>query len=247
MIIDVEPSINNAPRKDNIRIEPNVVIPKSESLKDTADRVLPLWEEDILPRILLGQNVLVVGHANTIRTLVKHLDNLTDTAVREVTIPSAIPLLYSFTTKNIMDEQGSEQGTRGQGSGVVTAGTPSPAGMRGRFIVTKELLELSLLAAQHLEMSENLDEGDAFLELIKSSLNKVTSATAGGTGAGTDTLSSASNIMGDGVSVGTIDHLHEGADPELLGAGRVMESGWMMFPMKHQPSYDEISYVSEQD
>ena len=84
-------------------IDGNAVIPKSESLQDCAGRVLPLWKEDILPRLIYGQTVLIVAHSNTIRGMVKHLDNISDDNIQSVVIPSGIPLIYSFEicTENI--------------------------------------------------------------------------------------------------------------------------------------------------
>lgn len=135
-------------------------IPLAESLEDTARRVLPLWKEDIFPCILNGKTILVVGHSNTIRSMVKHLDNLSHQNVKDVTIPSAIPLVYTFFQNLETNE-------------IKTVGKASPQGMRGRFIVNKELLELSLSASQNLEMSENLDDGEDFKKLISETLNKM--------------------------------------------------------------------------
>ena len=77
-------------------VDENAVMPKSESLKDCAARVLPLWKEDILPRLIYGQTVLLVGHSNTIRGMVKFMDNISDKNITSVVIPSAIPLIYTF-------------------------------------------------------------------------------------------------------------------------------------------------------
>ena len=77
-------------------VDENAMIPKSESLKDCAYRVLPLWKDDILPRLVYGQTVLLVGHSNTIRGMVKFMDNISDENITSVVIPSAIPLIYTF-------------------------------------------------------------------------------------------------------------------------------------------------------
>ena len=77
-------------------VDKNAMIPKAESLQDCAERVLPLWKEDILPRLVYGQTVLIVGHSNTIRGMVKFMDNISDENITSVVIPSAIPLIYSF-------------------------------------------------------------------------------------------------------------------------------------------------------
>lgn len=147
-------------------INRRAVIPKSESLADTAARIYPLWSRDILPRIRRGETVLVVGHSNTIRSIVKHIDNIPDFRACEVVIPSAIPLYYSFAE----DPDSGDCYPLGEPASS-HSGTFE---MRGRFIVTKELLELSLKASQNLEMSENLDEGSHFKDLLASTLEKVT-------------------------------------------------------------------------
>jgi hypothetical protein len=145
---------------------PLAAIPKSESLADTASRIFPLWSRDILPRIRRGETVLVVGHSNTIRSMVKHIDNIPDFRACEVVIPSAIPLYYSFAE----DLETGDCYPLGEPA-VSSSGTLE---MRGRWIVTKELLELSLKASQNLEMSENLDEGSQFKDLLTATLEKVT-------------------------------------------------------------------------
>jgi hypothetical protein len=145
---------------------PLAAIPKSESLADTASRIFPLWSRDILPRIRRGETVLVVGHSNTIRSMVKHIDNIPDFRACEVVIPSAIPLYYSFAE----DLETGDCYPLGEPV-VSSSGTLE---MRGRWIVTKELLELSLKASQNLEMSENLDEGSQFKDLLAATLDKVT-------------------------------------------------------------------------
>ncbi len=70
--------------------------PNGESLKDTAERVLPYWTEHILPRIVKGERVLISAHGNSLRSLVMHLDNLSREEVLELNIPTGVPLLYQF-------------------------------------------------------------------------------------------------------------------------------------------------------
>ena len=72
------------------------VIPVAESLQDTMERTLPLWNNRILPLLLDGQNVLIVAHANSLRGIVKHIDNLTPDQIQSVNLPSGIPLIYKF-------------------------------------------------------------------------------------------------------------------------------------------------------
>ncbi|MGH7232401.1 MAG: 2,3-bisphosphoglycerate-dependent phosphoglycerate mutase [Nitrospiraceae bacterium] len=70
--------------------------PGGESLKDTADRVLPYYDQRIKPRMLAGETVLIAAHGNSLRALVMHLDQLTREQVLELNIPTGAPLLYEF-------------------------------------------------------------------------------------------------------------------------------------------------------
>jgi len=72
------------------------LIPDTECLKDTVARVLPYWHEVLAPAIRSGQRVLVVAHGNSMRALVKYLDDISDEEIVEVNIPNGIPLVYEF-------------------------------------------------------------------------------------------------------------------------------------------------------
>jgi len=71
-------------------------IPLTECLKDTVARVLPFWNETMAPAILSGQRVLVAAHGNSIRALVKYLDNISDDDIVGLNIPNGIPLVYEL-------------------------------------------------------------------------------------------------------------------------------------------------------
>ena len=71
-------------------------IPDTECLKDTVARVLPYWHQVLAPAIKAGQRVLVVAHGNSLRALVKYLDDISDEAIVEMNIPNGIPLVYEF-------------------------------------------------------------------------------------------------------------------------------------------------------
>jgi len=73
--------------------------PGGESLKDTAARTLPYFEAHIVPDIREGQNVLVVAHGNSLRSIVMSLDKMTEQEVIELNIPTGIPLVYEFDDK----------------------------------------------------------------------------------------------------------------------------------------------------
>jgi 2,3-bisphosphoglycerate-dependent phosphoglycerate mutase len=71
-------------------------LPATESLKTTLDRVLPYWQQRIAPELRLGRQVMVVAHGNSLRALVKMLDNMSEQAIVELNIPTGVPLLYEF-------------------------------------------------------------------------------------------------------------------------------------------------------
>jgi len=74
----------------------DIAPPGGESLKDTADRVLPYYENRIMPYILQGETILISAHGNSLRALVMQLDQLTKEQVLELNIPTGAPLLYEF-------------------------------------------------------------------------------------------------------------------------------------------------------
>jgi 2,3-bisphosphoglycerate-dependent phosphoglycerate mutase len=71
-------------------------IPLTESLKETVERFLPCWHEAIAPSIRSGQRVLIAAHGNSLRALVKYLDNISDEQIVELNIPTGIPLVYEL-------------------------------------------------------------------------------------------------------------------------------------------------------
>jgi len=70
--------------------------PGGESLKDTAERVLPYYQRTIQPELQAGRTILVSAHGNSLRALVMHLEQLTPAQVLELNIPTGAPLLYEF-------------------------------------------------------------------------------------------------------------------------------------------------------
>jgi 2,3-bisphosphoglycerate-dependent phosphoglycerate mutase len=71
-------------------------IPRTESLKLVIERMLPYWESDITVDLAAGKTVLVTAHGNSLRALVKHLDNISDDDIAELNIPTGIPLVYEL-------------------------------------------------------------------------------------------------------------------------------------------------------
>ncbi|MEE8151118.1 MAG: 2,3-diphosphoglycerate-dependent phosphoglycerate mutase [Nitrosomonadaceae bacterium] len=71
-------------------------VPLTECLKDTVDRFLPYWSETIVPVIQFGRRVIIVAHGNSLRALVKYLDNISNQDILELNIPTGIPLVYEL-------------------------------------------------------------------------------------------------------------------------------------------------------
>lgn len=71
-------------------------LPRTECLKDVVARMLPYWEESIVPDVKSGKVVLVTAHGNSLRALVKHLDGISDSDIAGLNIPTGIPLLYEL-------------------------------------------------------------------------------------------------------------------------------------------------------
>jgi 2,3-bisphosphoglycerate-dependent phosphoglycerate mutase len=71
-------------------------LPATECLKDTVERFLPLWHEEIAPAITRGKRVLITAHGNSLRALVKYLDHISDADIVELNIPTGIPLVYEL-------------------------------------------------------------------------------------------------------------------------------------------------------
>jgi 2,3-bisphosphoglycerate-dependent phosphoglycerate mutase len=71
-------------------------LPLTESLKDTVARFLPYWHDTIAPAVTSGRRVLIAAHGNSLRALVKYLDNISEQAIVELNIPTGIPLVYEL-------------------------------------------------------------------------------------------------------------------------------------------------------
>jgi 2,3-bisphosphoglycerate-dependent phosphoglycerate mutase len=83
----------NDPRYKNLKEDE---IPLTESLKTTVDRFLPFWFDSIVPEIQSGKNIIIAAHGNSLRALIKHLDNISDDKIADLNIPTGIPLVYEL-------------------------------------------------------------------------------------------------------------------------------------------------------
>lgn len=96
----LDPSDPTNPGKDpRYRDVDQKQIPLTECLKDTVDRFLPYWHEVIAPTIKSGKRVLVAAHGNSLRALVKYLDNITNEEIVQLNIPTGIPLVYELNDR----------------------------------------------------------------------------------------------------------------------------------------------------
>lgn len=100
---DSEYSQANDPRYANLD-----KVPATECLKDVVERLVPYFEEEILPRVTAGETVLVAAHGNSLRALVKHLDNISDEDIAGLNIPTGIPLVYEIDAEGAVVNPGGE-------------------------------------------------------------------------------------------------------------------------------------------
>ncbi|PUU93266.1 MULTISPECIES: 2,3-diphosphoglycerate-dependent phosphoglycerate mutase [Halanaerobium] len=83
----------------------NDELPTAESLKMTIDRVMPYWENEIVPKMKEGKKIIISAHGNSLRALVKHLDGISNEEIPSVNIPTGRPLVYEFDQEmNVKDK-----------------------------------------------------------------------------------------------------------------------------------------------
>lgn len=90
---DSEYSNYNDPRYKYV---PEEYIPRTESLKDAIDRVMPYWECEIFPALKCHDNIIVAAHGNSLRGIVKHLKGISDEDISALNIPTAVPYVFEF-------------------------------------------------------------------------------------------------------------------------------------------------------
>jgi 2,3-bisphosphoglycerate-dependent phosphoglycerate mutase len=77
----------------------DIAPPNGESLKDTADRVIPYFEKEIAPKLKAGKNIVIAAHGNSLRALIMHLEKMTPTQILEFEIGTAVPRVYELDEK----------------------------------------------------------------------------------------------------------------------------------------------------
>ena len=83
---------------------PDADLPRGECLKDVLVRVLPYWNEAIVPELKAGKTVLVAAHGNSLRALLKHLENVSDADIPEVNLPTGVPKVYHLNAGMTADD-----------------------------------------------------------------------------------------------------------------------------------------------
>lgn len=85
------------PRFDvRYREVPPAILPQTESLKDTVDRILPYWKKEIFPALEANRQVLVVAHGNSLRGIIKYVKNIPDDEIVRLNLPTAVPYIFDF-------------------------------------------------------------------------------------------------------------------------------------------------------
>ena len=79
--------------------------PDGESLKDTADRVLPYFETEIMPKVISGSSILIAAHGNSLRALIMKLDSISPEDIVKLEIPTGAPIQYEFTIDGIVNKK----------------------------------------------------------------------------------------------------------------------------------------------
>lgn len=93
----LSPEDPRSPRFDvRYREVPPAILPQTESLKDTVDRILPYWKKEIFPALACQDEILVVAHGNSLRGIIKYLKNMPDEEIVTLNLPTAIPYVFDF-------------------------------------------------------------------------------------------------------------------------------------------------------
>jgi 2,3-bisphosphoglycerate-dependent phosphoglycerate mutase len=117
---------------------PSELIPRTECLADVVDRMLPYWYDSIVPDLSAGRTVLVAAHGNSLRGLVKHLDDVSDEDIVGLNIPTGIPLVYELDDDFAPLKRGGEyldpaaakaaiEAVKNQGAAKASGGAPAAA------------------------------------------------------------------------------------------------------------------------
>lgn len=107
-----------------------VVLPSTESLKITLDRVMPFWANTVVPHLRVGQTVLIAAHGNSLRALIKHLNKISDAEIVELNVPTGIPRMYTLDDDlNVLSDRylGDEAAAKAAAAAVAAQASASAA------------------------------------------------------------------------------------------------------------------------
>ena len=90
------PLLVNPSRSRRYHAYPKSIVPRGESLADAVVRLVPYWTAELAPRLMAGENQLVVAHGSTLRALIKYLENISDTGIDQVEVANAQPIVYTL-------------------------------------------------------------------------------------------------------------------------------------------------------
>ena len=93
---EITPEAQSLLRIGGLRYPPDLIIPKTESLEDTLERIRPYWREEILPALLQNKRPIIISHGNTMRAMMMGLDGLSEREVEDLEIPKGRPIRYKL-------------------------------------------------------------------------------------------------------------------------------------------------------
>mmetsp|Transcript_13335 Transcript_13335/g.31238 ORF Transcript_13335/g.31238 Transcript_13335/m.31238 type:complete len:873 (-) Transcript_13335:215-2833(-) len=131
-------------------------LPRGESLMCTQQRLLPFWEETLLPRLQAGKKIMVFGHENNLRALVKLLDDIDEESILEVDIPRAMPFVYMFKRGELVKDSKTTEAPRLEPVPL----TPPDAAEGADLLSARYLADQSLISALHKKDILNVYDTD---------------------------------------------------------------------------------------
>ena len=99
------PLLSASQEADSRRYQNKVKVPRGESLQQTQQRVLAFWESTVTPLLKEGKTALIVAHGNSLRSLIKHIENLSDEDITKVEIPTGAPMAYTLSHNTLEPER----------------------------------------------------------------------------------------------------------------------------------------------
>ena len=100
-----EDDLRNPRFEDRYREVPDAELPRTESLKDTIERIMPYWKCVIFPNLKTAGELLIVAHGNSLRGIIKHLKHISDDEIVHLNLPTAVPYVFEFDDElNLTDD-----------------------------------------------------------------------------------------------------------------------------------------------